>query len=264
MIPSPSYNTMFLYDQYIYQPILHSLLWLYATLGNNLGLAIIVLTLVTRAILIPFTLPQMKSAKKLADLKPQLDALKKKHGHDQKLFQQKQMEFYKDNGVNPMAGCLPFIAQFVVLIALYQVFMNSLGHGALGEGIKAGFWFWDLKLKDTTYILPVLAGVLQLFTSLALLPAVENEPEKRPGTKDDKQDVAEMAQGMQQQMVFMMPVMTTIFAIQFPAGLSLYWVITTAFSLVQQLMVSGPGGILVYAKKIQKLILRKRISHATK
>lgn len=237
-----------MYHTYIYQPILNSLLWLYQLTGHNLGFAIILLTLIVRGILIPFTLPQLKSAKKMALLKPELDALKKKHGHDAKLFQQKQMEFYKTHNVNPAAGCLPFIAQFIVLIALYQVFMSTLGGNGMGE-INSTFFLWDLKSKDTTYILPVLAGVLQLIMSLTILPAVENQPEKRPGTKEEKQDVAEMATTMQQQMVFMMPIMTVIFSIQFPSGLALYWVITTAFSLVQQLLVSGPGALLIYAKK---------------
>lgn len=237
-----------MYHQYIYQPILNTLLWLYGITGHNLGFAIILLTLVVRGILIPFTLPQLKSAKKMAALKPELDALKKKHGHDAKLFQQKQMEFYKTHNVNPAAGCLPFIAQFIVLIALYQVFMNTLGGNGMGE-VNTLFLFWDLKSKDTTYVLPVLAGLLQFIMSLTILPAVENEPEKRPGTIEEKKDVADMATTMQQQMVFMMPIMTVIFSIQFPAGLALYWVITTAFSLVQQLMVSGPGALLIYARK---------------
>lgn len=244
-----------MYHNYIYQPILNSLLWLYQITGHNLGFAIILLTLVVRGVLIPFTLPQLKSAKKMAQLKPELDALKKKHGHDAKLFQQKQLEFYKTHNVNPAAGCLPFIAQFVVLIALYQVFMNTLGGNGMGE-ISSQFFIWDLKSKDTTYILPVLAGILQFVMSLTILPAVENEPEKRPGTKEQKEDVAEMATTMQQQMVFMMPIMTIIFSIQFPSGLALYWVITTAFSLVQQLLVSGPGALLIYAKKY-KLIKGK-------
>lgn len=244
-----------MYHNYIYQPILNSLLWLYQITGHNLGFAIILLTLVVRGILIPFTLPQLKSAKKMAQLKPELDSLKKKHGHDAKLFQQKQLEFYKTHNVNPAAGCLPFIAQFVVLIALYQVFMATLNGNGMGD-INSAFFLWDLKSKDTTYILPVLAGILQFVMSLTILPAVENEPEKRPGTKEQKEDVAEMATTMQQQMVFMMPIMTIIFSIQFPSGLALYWVITTAFSLVQQLLVSGPGALLIYAKKY-KLIKGK-------
>jgi len=242
-----------MYNQFVYQPILQSLLWLYQVTGQNLGFAIVLLTLLVRTVLIPFTLPQLKSVKKMAALKPELDALKKKHGADPKVFQQKQLEFYKAHNVNPAAGCLPFIAQFIVLIALYQVFMHTLGGNGMGE-INSTFLWWDLKSKDATYVLPVLAGLLQLVMSMTLLPAIENEPEKRKGTPEQKEDVAEMAQSMQQQMVFMMPIMTVIFSLQFPSGLALYWVITTAFSLVQQLIVSGPGGLLVYANKIRKII----------
>lgn len=241
-----------MYNQFIYQPILNTLTWLYSVLGNNLGFAIIVLTLLVRSILIPFTLPQMRSAKKMAALKPELDALKRKHGSDSKLLQQKTLELYQKNKINPAAGCLPFIAQFIVLIALYRVFMHTLGGDGMGE-ISSQFLIWDLKHKDGTYILPILAGVLQLITSVTLLPAIENEPAKREGTKEQKEDVAEMAQTMQQQMVFMMPIMTVIFSLQFPSGLALYWVITTAFSLAQQLVVSGPGGLALYWAKINKM-----------
>jgi len=241
-----------MYNQFIYQPILNTLTWLYSVMGNNLGLAIIVLTLLIRTVLIPFTLPQMKSAKKMATLKPELDALKRKYGGDSKLLQQKTLELYQRNKINPAAGCLPFIAQFVVLIALYQVFMHTLGGNGMGN-INSIFLWWDLKIKDSTYVLPVLAGILQFIMSVTLLPAIENEPNKREGTKDQKEDVAEMAQSMQQQMVFMMPIMTVIFSLQFPSGLALYWVITTAFSLVQQLVVSGPGGLSPYWVKISKM-----------
>lgn len=241
-----------MYNQFIYQPILSTLTWLYSAMGNNLGFAIIALTLLIRSILIPFTLPQMKSAKKMAALKPELDALKKKHGSDSKLLQQKTLELYQKNKINPAAGCLPFIAQFIVLIALYQVFMNTLGGNGMGD-INALFFGLDLKSKDPSYLLPILAGVLQFIMSVALLPAIENEPSKRDGTKEQKEDVAEMAASMQQQMVFMMPIMTVIFSLQFPSGLALYWVITTAFSLVQQLIVSGPGGLALYWAKIRKM-----------
>jgi YidC/Oxa1 family membrane protein insertase len=240
-----------MYHTYIYQPILNTLLWLYQVTGSNLGFAIILLTLLVRGVLIPFTLPQLKSAKKMAALKPELDALKKKHGHDAKLFQQKQMEFYKTHNVNPAAGCLPFIAQFIVLIALYQVFMSTLGGNGMGE-VNSMFLFWDLKAKDTTYVLPVLAGILQFIMSLTILPAVENEPEKRPGTIEDKKDVADMATTMQQQMVFMMPIMTVIFSIQFPSGLALYWVITTAF-FSPAAHGLRPGALLTYAYKFKLL-----------
>lgn len=237
-----------MYNQLVYEPILNSLLWLYQVTGDNLGIAIILLTLIVRGLLIPFTLPQMKSARKMASLKPQLDALKKKHGKDPKVLQKKQLEFYKSHGVNPAGGCLPFIAQFVVLIALYRVFMNTLsGDNAIFQHVN--FLWLDLSVKDTSYVLPVLAGALQFLTSLTMLPGVENDPAKRKGKKKDKEDVAEMAASMQQQMVYFMPIMTVVFALQFPSGLALYWVITTAFSFGQQLIISGPGGLNKYLVK---------------
>jgi YidC/Oxa1 family membrane protein insertase len=222
---------------------------MYHITGENLGLAIIILTLVIRTILIPFILPSLKSAKKMASLKPELDALKKKYGHDAKVLQQKQMEFYQTHKINPAGGCLPLIVQFIVLIALYRVFISTLGSG---ESVitNTHFLMWDLKAKDTTFVLPILAGILQLITSVAILPAVENAPAERPVPKAEKEDVAEMATAMQQQMVFLMPIMTVIFSLQFPAGLALYWVITTAYSLGQQLIVSGPGAIPHYLAKI--------------
>lgn len=238
-----------MYQTLVYQPILQTLLWLYHLTGDNLGLATILLTLLIRGILIPFTLPSLRAAKKMASLKPQLDALKAKYGKDKKVFQQKQLEFYKEHKVNPAGGCLPYLAQFVVLIALYQVFMKTLNGG---ENIlsNTNFLLWDLRNKDTTYILPALAGFLQLITSLAIMPGIENKPSKREGTKEQKEDIAEMASSMQQQMVFLMPIMTVVFAIQFPSGLALYWVITTAFSLGQQLIISGPGGLNKYLLKL--------------
>jgi YidC/Oxa1 family membrane protein insertase len=241
-----------MYDTYIYQPILSLLTWLYHFSGGNLGLAIILLTIVIRGVMIPFVIPSLKSASKMAKLKPDLDALKAKFGKDKKALAEAQMALYKEKGINPAAGCLPYLAQFVVLIALYQVFMNSLGGGMLGDvEVNTMFLWWDLELKDTTYALPILAAALQLVTSLAILPAVEDNPAGRKAlNKEEKQDVAEMAQTMQQQMVFLMPIMTFVFALQFPSGLALYWVITTAFSLVQQLIISGPGSLPVYARRI--------------
>ncbi len=248
-----------LYNTLVYQPILHSLLFLYNLLGHNLGFAIIALTLLIRGALLPFVIPSLKSAKKMALLKPELDKLKKKYAKDPAKLKQKQIEFYRRHNLNPATGCLPYLVQLVVLIALYRVFMDSLKHGAIvGEVVNTRFWLWDLTAKDKTFILPVLAGLVQLLTSLALLPAIENEPQKRSVKKQTKEDLGEMAQTMQQQMVFLMPLMTVIFALQFPSGLALYWFISTAFSFFQQILVAGPGGLVLYWNKLNVLLGKKR------
>jgi len=228
------------------------LTFFYSVLGNNLGLAIIALTLSIRSVLIPLTLPSLKSAKKMQILKPKLDKLKKKHKDKQKL-QQAQMALYKENGVNPAAGCIPQIAQIIVLISLYRVLTAFIGQDAVnGSSLNLNFLWLNLSQPDPLYILPVLAGLSQLIFSLAMKAGVESHV-KNPKKKKDKkkeEDSLEMAQSIQQQMVFTMPLMTTIIALKFPSGLALYWAMSTIFSLVQQLIVSGPGGLKPYLRKI--------------
>lgn len=230
---------------FLIAPITQLLIFLYNLSGQNFGFAIILLTLIIRGILVPVTIPSLQSAKKMQALKPQLDRLKEKHKDKQKL-QLAQLELYKQNGVNPASGCLPQIAQLLVLIALYQVFIKFIGNHTLdGQAVNLSFLWLDLGKPDPYFILPVLAGVSQLIFSLMMTSGLESHL-KSPKAKQEKQkeeDSLEMAQSMQQQMLLIMPVMTTFIALKFPSGLALYWVITTVFSLVQQYLVSGLGGL---------------------
>jgi YidC/Oxa1 family membrane protein insertase len=234
--------------------IFQALVFFYQLLGSNFGLAIIALTLSIRAVLVPVTLPSLKSAKKMQSLKPHLDKLKKKHGNDKAKLQQAQLALYKEHGVNPAAGCLPQIVQLVILIALYQVFLQFLKTDQInGHSINLSFLWLDLSKPDPFYILPVLAGLTQLVFSAMMQSGIEHHPEK-VSKKEDKKDDLDMATAMTQQMMFMMPVMTTIIALRFPSGLALYWVITTVFSLVQQYFISGWGGLILYRDKAFKMV----------
>lgn len=227
---------------------------------GNLGLAIILFTLLIRLILLPITLPSIKAQKQIMDLKPELDKLKKKFKGDATGLQQAQMELYKKYNINPLAGCLPQLLQFGVLIVLYQTLLAFLKNPTFnGQPLNFDFFWFNLSHPDKLYILPVLAAVSQLILSVMLMPATEI-PDKVPNqskklkvqaANKQEEDTAEMAASMQQQMLFMMPIMTGVFAINFPAGLSLYWVITTVFSIVQQYFISGPGGLVTYARRIQ-------------
>ena len=230
---------------FLVNPITQLLIFLYGLTGNNLGFAIILLTLIIRAVLVPVTIPSLKSAKKLQELKPHLDRLKEKHKDKQKL-QLAQLELYKQHGINPASGCLPQIAQLLVLIALYQVFIEFINAPGLnGQALNLNFLWLNLGKPDPYYILPVLAGLSQLVFSLMMTSGLESHV-KAPKDKKEKQkeeNSMEMAQSMSQQMLLIMPVMTVLISLKFPSGLALYWVITTVFSLVQQYLVSGPGGL---------------------
>jgi len=238
--------------------------------GGQLGLTIILFTIIVRSILIPITLPSLKAQKKMREIQPELNKLKKKHGKDKKAMQTAQMELYKKYNVNPLAGCVPQIVQLVVLVVLYQTLMFFLEQDSVnGVVVNTQFLWLDLTLPDPTYILPVLAGGFQFLMSLMIAPGGETRDIVPNNSKNLKvqeankkeEGMADMAGQMQKQMMFVMPVMTFFLATRFPSGLALYWVTTTIFSIAQQYLVSGPGGLTLYlgrAKAFYKNTLSAR------
>jgi len=220
-----------------YQPILNTLIFFYKILGS-FGLAIIFLTLFIRGLLIPFTLPATKAARRIKDLTPELEKLKKKYNHDKKRLQQEQLKFYKDKGINPASGCLPYILQFLVLIALYRAFMFFIeGGGKIDDVVVNTHFLWlDLAKPDPYLILPILAGGSQLVLSKMVTNKTPRKvPSGPPGKqKEKKEDTAETMEEMQRQMVYLMPLMMVLIGAKLPSGLALYWVVTTLFPVGQQ------------------------------
>lgn len=233
------------WNNFIYLPIFNLLILLSRFLFNNLGLGIIALTLIIRTLLTPLSLPSIRNIKKMQDLKPMLDEVKKKYGSDKKKMLEEQARLYREHGLNPLSGCLPNILQFVVLIALYNAFISSL---KVAE-VRTQFLVWDLASPDKFYVLPVLAGLTQLIYSKMLTAAIEKQP---PKTKEEKESIADMTQNMQSQMLYLMPLMTTVISAGLPSGLGLYWVVTTVFSIVQQYFTSGLGGLKEWLKILKR------------
>ncbi len=240
------------------QPILQVLIFLYNLLGQNLGWSIVALTLLIQIVLFPLSLPALKSAKKMQELKPHLDKIKSKHKGDKTKLQQAQLALYKEHGVNPASGCLPQIVRMVILIALYQVFIGLLHSGQINGAKFATNFFWlDLAKPDPKFILPILAAVSQLVFSLMMTTGLEHHLDNPQKPKKPEEDNLEMAQAIQQQMLFMMPIMTGLIALRFPSGLALYWVTSTVMSAIQQYVVSGPGGLVYYFNRIKLLLVKK-------
>jgi YidC/Oxa1 family membrane protein insertase len=225
---------------------------------GSYGWAIILVTLIIRGLLLPLTLPSIKMASKMRDLQPEIDRLKKQYSQDKMALQQAQVKLFQQHNLNPASGCLPNILQFIILIGLYQVFnRDSTTTHANGH---TQIILLDITQAAPLFILPIIAGHTQLILGLMLLPAADTSAEQSlaastPSKRDDQpaEDMASMAQSMQQQMVFIMPVMTLFLALSFPSGLTLYWVTTTLFSLVQQYAVSGWGGLPLALKKLTRI-----------
>jgi YidC/Oxa1 family membrane protein insertase len=218
---------MNIWDTLLITPLTTSLTFFYEVLGHNLGLAIIVLTIILRLVLFPLALPSLRSTKAQREIQPELAKLKKKYKNDKQKFAMAQMELFKKKGVNPFAGCLPQILQLVILIALYRVFMTNLTNGDLNHQ----FLIWDLSVRDPYLILPILAAGIQFVFSKLMLPQVSQEHEVAHKAKEKEED---FATAFQKQNLFLFPILTIVLGFQFPAGLMLYWATSTALQVLQQ------------------------------
>lgn len=222
---------------------------------SNLGLTIIVFTILIRLVLLPLTLPSVKSSKKMQELQPEIKKLKEKYGKDKQGLALAQSQLYKSYNINPLAGCLPQLLQLFVLIVLYQAIIKLFNSPELNFNLN--FLWVNLSQSDATHVLPIIAGVTQFLLSLMISPAtqtrdvVKNNSSLKPIQEANKkeEDIAEMATTMQQQMIFLMPIMTVVIALKLPSGLALYWIAGTVITMVTQYFVSGWGGLATYWNK---------------
>jgi YidC/Oxa1 family membrane protein insertase len=245
--------------QFLFDSFTQIILFLYQTTGN-LGWALIVFTICVRVLLFPLSHSSLKAAQAMKELQPELKKIQKKHKGDAVKLQAAQSELYKKYNVNPFAGCIPQIVQIAILIFLYQVLSKFFSQSEInGVVINTEFFGLALNKPDPTFVLPVLAGVTQLILSIMVAPGGEqpdlvsntSTQEKVKEANKKEEDAAEMAATMQKQMLFIMPVMTGFIALSFPAGLALYWTLTTVFSIFQQWYVSGWGGITIYLNRLK-------------
>lgn len=225
------------------KPILNSL-FLFDFWFGNLGLAIIFLTLLIKTILVPANIPSIKFSYKKQELDDELNKIKKKY-KDKTEVAQKQMDLYKKHGINPASGCLPNILQLLVLIALYRVFMLLLNGTGFEDSLfyfsflkdielNTNFLYLDLTKFDPLYILPVLAAGFQFLMSRSMLPLVQKGEEIAKETPDSSDDVM---YNMQQQMMFIAPIMTIVVGSRLPSGLVLYWFISSVYSYLQNIIL---------------------------
>lgn len=219
--PVTSQSTGF-WDHYIIWNFVRAIKGLSNIFGGSFGWGIIVFTIIVRIIILPLMVYQMKSSRKTMEIQPQLKELQAKYpDRDQesmRAMQEEQRKLYAEAGVNPVAGCLPLIVQMPVLIALYQAIFRS-------QELKTGSFLWmQLGDKDPYIILPILAAIFTFATSKLSMMSQPDTGQK----------------GMTAAMTYGMPVMIFVTALNVPAALSLYWVVTNAFSVGQTLLINNP------------------------
>lgn len=254
-----------LWNTLLVHPIMNLTLFAYSIV-RDFGLAIILVTILIRLALYPLYVTQIRSQRAMQEVAPAMDELKKKYGKDRQRFSQEQMKLYKERGVNPAAGCLPLVLQMPLLIALYNSLLQlgcglgpppgnlcpglthdmveSFRYTFIPNPIQPGgaldttaHWLpWisrGLQHPDPFFILPVVAGLVQLIASVMAMPAKQVR-------SDDP------SQRMTQSMAYTFPLITVVIGAQFPAGLTVYWIATTMFQIVQQYFVSGWGQLPKY------------------
>lgn len=177
------------------------------------GVAIILLTIVIKAILAPLTVKQIKSMKAMQELQPRMKAIQDKYKNDPQRMQQEIGNMYKELGVNPLAGCLPLLVQMPFLIAIFYALQNY----PYDPSFVQFLWLPSLGETDPYYILPVLSAVSTWLMS-----------------RQTSQDATGAAASQQKMMMWFMPLFIGYISLNFPAGLVIYWIVSNVFQFVQQ------------------------------
>lgn len=203
-------------DYGILWPISKVIFWLLQAIHQvvgNWGWAIIFLTIIVKLALMPIANKSYYSMAKMRAVAPRLQALKDEFGDDRMRMSQEMMKLYKEEKVNPMAGCLPILLQMPIFLALYWVLVESvqLRHAPWI------LWIKDLSSMDPLFILPLLMGAAMFFQQ-ALNPQPQDP--------------------MQARVMKFMPIIFTVFMLFFPAGLVLYWTVNNLFSMAQQYLIN--------------------------
>lgn len=238
-----------MWDLFILNPMINALLLLYDLLGTNFFLAIAVFTLLIRLLTLPLNMRQQRASMRMQEMQPQVQAIQKKYKDNP----QKMQEEFQKIGYNPaesLLGCLPLLIQFPILIGLYRAIIVVLGSTpqALFEltqrvygfidltellPVNNQFYWMNLAQPDPIFVLPLLVLGTTFLQQKLLTPQTQSKDDDKKKGKEDDNPMAGMTQSMQ----YTMPLMFGFFALQFPAGLSLYFILSNVIGVGQGLLL---------------------------
>ncbi len=226
---------MNIFDLVFYQPIFNLLVFFYDIVpGNDVGIAIILVTIVIKLVLFPFSLKTLKAQKALQELQPKMQELQAKFKDNKEKLAQATMELYRKEKVNPFSSCLPLLVQLPFLFAVFRVFSDGFDSGNLDKvysfvvrpealnPISLG----GVDLSEPIIALAVLAGMAQFLQTRML---THSKQPKTPEAEDES-----MMASMNKNMMYVMPIVTVIIGASLPGGLTLYWFCFTLLTVLQQ------------------------------
>ena len=257
----------------IFQLLYILLVWLQKLTGD-VGIAIILMTLIVRAALIPLFRRQIVSTKRMQLIQPEVRELQKRYKGDRAKFSQAQMELYKERGVNPTSGCLPMLLQLPLLMIIYTVISQGLTNpnpSAMfnffglhlvdytcvnGVGGPAGAavdlykpcinttvaWLGNLDVSRTWVLFPKIP-LLSWFSVLAAASAVLQLVQSRMTMPPSTAAFSDQNSKVQRQLVLFLPLISLAYGGFLPAGLFIYWIVTTLFGIAQQYLIVGWGSL---------------------
>lgn len=237
----------YLFNTFFYQPLFNGLIFLYnAVPGHDMGVSIIILTVLIRLIIWPLTNKGIKNQKVLNKIQPQIEEIKRKLKSNKEEQTKALMALYSENKISPFAGLLPIIVQIPIIIALWRVFLNSvnLDLGSLYSFIPApvavqSVFLGLVDLSQRSMVLAVISGVLQYFQTKMIMPSVFAKSADSKSAPPSKS--SDFGQIMSKQMLYLGPVLSTVIFWSLPAALPLYWIVVSLLTILQQYLNQNNG-----------------------
>lgn len=237
---------------FILNPFVTLLTFLYSVFNHDMVLAIIVFTVLIRLLTYPLTAQQQRSSAAMQQLQPELKKLQEKHKNDREKLAQEQMRLYREYGINPLGGCLPMLIQFPIFIALYQAIIHALAvtplqlidlsgrllipgldgvipldHMWLGMNLSQAPNLGAISISNPVSLIPIALPILVVVTTWLQFKVTMPPPAPSDDGKPNQ------AQAMSQSMGTIMPLMYGFFALSFSVGLSVYFIASNVIGIVQ-------------------------------
>lgn len=221
----------------LYYPIFNLLVFFYSLIPD-IGIAIILVTIIIKIIIWPLSKKSIKSQKAMQTIQPKLEELKIQYKGDQQGLAKATMELYKKEGVSPFSSCLPLLIQLPIMISVFYAFRNGLVNTNFdflysfvkNPGTINPMMFNVFDLSKPQWVLGLFAGIAQFFQSKMLM-------QKNPKFQDKTKELS-LTDTMSKQMMYTMPIVTVLISLSLPGGLSLYFFVITLLGIFDTLIVT--------------------------